>query len=330
MTVLRDLRRLTLGVLAPVALAAAVLSACGGGTSQIEKFKPSRVVVLGDEASALIDDGAHNAFKYSVSGLNASTVRDCTVLPTVVQSIASYYGFVFAECNLAGAPVTAVNRAKAGATVTDASTGLAKQMAEGTLGAGDLVTVFFGTNDVIQVYEQFAAGKVTQAAALAEVQARGAAAADQINLLLASGAKALVFLAPQMGVSPYAYARQAAGDAGAPQFLNDLTYQFNGYLRTRIDAKRFDARNFGLIITDDVVAAVAKTPSGYTSYLASPYDVANAECVAALPNCTTATADVVSGGGSSTHLWAGDRWLAYPGHALLANQALSRLANLPL
>jgi outer membrane lipase/esterase len=329
MTVLRDVRRLALGVLAPLAVVAAVLSACGGGTSQVAKFKPNRLVVLGDEASALVDDGAHNAFKYSVNGMNASGVRDCTVLPTAVQSVAAYYGFVFAECNTAGAAVAAFNRAKVGATVADASTGLARQIAEGALGDGDLVTVFFGTNDVIQVYELFASGALSRDAALAEIQARGALAADQMNSLLATGAKALLFLAPQMGVSPYANAKLAT-DGGAATLLNDLTYEFNGYLRTRIDARKYDARNFGLIISDDVVAAVAKTPSGYTSYLVSPYDVGDAVCVAALPACTTATADLVSGGLYNTHLWASDRFLGYPGQALLANQALSRLANLPL
>jgi len=330
MTVLRDVRRLALGVLAPVALAAALLSACGGGTSQVSKFQPTRVVVLGDEASALIDDGSHNAFKYTVNGLNTSGVRDCTVLPTAVQSVASYYGFVFAECNTAGATVNAFNRAKVGATVADANTGLAHQIAEGALGNGDLVTVFFGTNDVIQVYELYAKGTLTRDAAVAEIQSRGALAADLMNNLLATGAKALLFTAPQMGVSPYAYAKAAAGDSGASAMLNELTYQFNGYLRTRIDARKYDARNFGLIISDDVVAAVAATPSGFTSYLVSPYNVSDAECVVALPACTSATADLVSGGLYDTHLWASDRFLAYPGQSLLANQALSRLANLPL
>ena len=329
MTVLRVLRRRMLRALAPVAVVAAALTACGGGTSQIEKFKPTRLVVLGDEASALVDDGAHNANKYSVQGYNSNGPRDCTVLPTVTQSVASYYGFVFAECNAGGAAVTAFNRAKPGAKVADASTGLAAQMAVGSLGVGDLVTVFFGTNDIVEVYEAYASGALSRDGALAEVQARGAAAADQINLLLATGAKALVFLAPQMGVSPYARAKVAT-DGGAVQTLNDLTYQFNGYLRTRIDAKRFDARNFGLIITDDVVAAVAKNPSSYTSYLISPYNVTDAVCATAVPNCTTATADLVSGGTYNTYLWASDRWLGYPGHSLLTNQAISRLANLPL
>ena len=46
------------------AAASVALSACGGGTSQYEPFVPGRVLVVGDELSAL--DSAGN--KYGVNG----------------------------------------------------------------------------------------------------------------------------------------------------------------------------------------------------------------------------------------------------------------------
>jgi hypothetical protein len=58
--------------------------------------------------------------------------------------------------------------------------------------------------------------------------------------------------------------------------------------------------------------------------------VSNAECLVALPNCSSAAADLVSGGLYNTHLWADDRRLGYPGPALLANRAVSLLRSLPL
>jgi len=329
MTGLRDWRRLVLRVVAPVAVVAAVLAACGGGTSQAVAYAPKRLVVLGDESSMLVDDGTHNGLKYSVNGINTSNARDCAVLPLVTQAVGALYSFVFAECNTAGAPVTAVIRAKLGAKVADPVSGLAQQMAEGALGADDLVTVYFGTNDVIEIYELYASGAKSRAEALAEAQSRGTAAAGQFNKLLATGARALLFLAPEMGKSPYAAAKNA-GDPGAVALLSELTHQFNGYLRTNIDGQKYDGRNYGLIITDDIITALVAAPSGSTAYLVSPYDVSNAECLVALPNCTSATADLVSGGLYNSHLWADDRHLGYPGHALLANRAVSLLRSLPL
>lgn len=44
MTLLRDLRRLAVFVCAPLALSATLLAACGGGTSQVEAFRPSRLI----------------------------------------------------------------------------------------------------------------------------------------------------------------------------------------------------------------------------------------------------------------------------------------------
>jgi len=213
--------------------------------------------------------------------------------------------------------------------VADAVTGMAQQIAEGALGPDDLVTVYFGTNDLVEIYELYASNALTRAGALAEAQSRGRAAADQFNKLLATGARALLFLAPELGLSPYAIAKNA-GDPGAKALLSELTYQFNGHLRTNIDAQKYDGRNYGLIITDDIVSALVAAPSGSTLYLASPYDVTTAECVVALPNCTTAAADLVSGGLYNSHLWADDRRLGYPGHALLANRAVSLLRSLPL
>ena len=86
MTVLNDVRRQ--GWLAGISMAVAaagLMAACGGGTSQVEPFKPGRVIAFGDESSVIVNDGANNGRKYSVNGLDANAARDCTVLVPMVR-----------------------------------------------------------------------------------------------------------------------------------------------------------------------------------------------------------------------------------------------------
>jgi len=65
-----------------VAIAAAVvLTACGGGTSQVETFSPTRMISFGDEASLVVNDSAANGRKYTVNGLDANAARDYTLTP---------------------------------------------------------------------------------------------------------------------------------------------------------------------------------------------------------------------------------------------------------
>src|SRR4051812_31191165 len=90
-------------ILALAAFAAGLLTACGGGTSQYDPFVPGRVLAFGDENSVIDSQGR----KYSINGVkdtldeNGQTVSaiDCTALQNWAQSVASHYGFVFAECN---------------------------------------------------------------------------------------------------------------------------------------------------------------------------------------------------------------------------------------
>ena len=106
MTFLSELRRLGARVLAPMALAAALLAACGGGTSQVEKFRPDRLIVLGDENSMIEDfvdaEGKHDGFKYTLNDRSSTASGKCLTLPIAAQSVAALYGFAFPQCNGAG------------------------------------------------------------------------------------------------------------------------------------------------------------------------------------------------------------------------------------
>lgn len=354
MTFSSELRRLGARVLAPVALAAALLAACGGGTSQVAAFKPDRLLVLGDESSLIEDfvdaDGKHDGFKYSINDRSATTTGKCQALPIAAQSVAALYGFAFRQCNPLAITPQAFILAARGATVGSVSTGLAAQLQQvktatqgNALGASDLVMLLIGGNDIIELYERSLSG-LSPADAVAEAQRRGAQAADQINdAILATGARALVITVPDLGLSPYAVNANKT-NPGASGLLGSLTYEFNAYVRTRIDASRFDGRNYGLVLADDIVAAMSKRP---TSFLTAPAVASASACLiadglsadqvaSAVLKCnTTATVSgatevkLVAGANSGSHLWASDRHIGPSAHARIGSQAQSRAATNP-
>jgi outer membrane lipase/esterase len=330
MTASTPLRRLARRLGALAAATTALLAACGGGTAQIEPFEPNRLIVFGDDHSAIVDDGTHNGRKYTVNGLNSDAVplRDCLLLPNWVQTLSSHYGFAFAECNRAGATPRAFMRAKPGAKIEDATIGMAAQVAEQTAAGGgftgkDLVTVMMGANDLIEISESVVAGTLTEPQAMTEARRRGSVLAGHINGVLAAGGKAIVSTVPDMGLTPYALSRNTA-TPGVAARLSSLSYEFNATLRTSIDQTRFDGRNYGLVLTDDTVQTITRFPStfGYANATAGV-------CAVAPPNCTSATADLVAGGTVDGFVWADDRHLTPSMHSRIGSQALTRALNNP-
>lgn len=329
MTVLRDLCRFGARFVAPAALAAALLAGCGGGSSQVETFRPSRVIVFGDETSLLVDDGANNGKKYSVNGLNSSTsLRDCTVLPLWTQAMATLYGFVFSECNPDSAAPKAYMRALAGAKIDDPTTGLAQQISNqassgGELGSRDLVTVMIGANDLYELFDMVQAGTMTHADAVAEAGLRGKHAAGQINAILSTGARAIVATVPDLSLSPYVLALQSSFSNAKSQ-MYALVYEYNAYLRSGIDSSLYDGRNYGLVVADDLTQAMVKSPSNY-----SLTNVVDAACKVALPACTSASDDLVTDATAAGYLWADAKHLGPTAHTQLGSRATSRATGNP-
>ena len=323
---------------ASVLAAAVLLASCGGGTAQVEAFKPNRLIAFGDESSLLEDfvdtTGVHDGFKYGINDRSSGNAGKCLVDPTVAQLVASHYGFVFSQCNPNTETPRAFIQAQRLATVDDPSLGLAQQRANlPDLGPKDMTTVMIGSNDIIELYERTLIG-MTRAEAVAEAQRRGGHAAEQVNAILATGARALVMTVPNLGVSPYA-ATANQTNPGASALLNDLTVEFNAYLRTRIDSAKYDGRNYGLVLADDIVSAMARTPA---SFLNSPAITNAAACH--MPDVITAdsaataalacdSSALVSGAVSASHLWATDRHLGPNAHNRIGSQAASRASSNP-
>ncbi|MBL8352428.1 MAG: hypothetical protein JNL87_19190 [Burkholderiaceae bacterium] len=323
----RDLRRLGAFLLAPLVLSAALLAGCGGGTSQVDPFSPSRLIVMGDESSVIESNGR----KYAMNDeRNAVVANRCLDQPTITQMVATLYGFVFEQCNPTGAVPKAFIHARVGARVGDPATGLAAQIAGvSALGPADMVTVMIGTNDIIELYESVRAGTITRDQAIDLAKARGKTAAAQISAVLATGARALVMTVPDVGQSPYATTASAA-DPNARSLLHDLSYDYNGTLRTSI--KPDDGRYWGLVLADDAVAAVVASPS---SYLAAPANTTIAACTSAkITDCVitsdAATTTLVTGAKTDNYLWAGDRYLGPVAHFRIGQLAQSRATNNPL
>ncbi len=329
MTSFRDLRRLGARLLAPVGVCAALLTACGGDTSPVVSFAPARVVAFGDENNVIVNDGSNDGFRYTINDRSRSSAGKCLASPTIVQTVATQYGFVFAECNPESLTPKAFVHAKAGATVEDPVTGLAAQrVAVANLGPTDLIIVMIGGNDLTALYERVRAGSMTDGEAIEEAKRLGRSAAAIISDMLATGARALVMTVPNLSLTPYAL-NAGKTDSNAISLLDRLSYDYNGSLRTSILPN--DGRNFGLVLADDIVAVIRDNPS---TYLESPYNVTDAACTTTdVKDCvlttSSSTTTLVPGATLNSHLWASDRHIGPNAHLRIGQQALARAVNNP-
>lgn len=295
----RGLRKAAAALLAAVASLA--VSGCGGSSGAIEPFKPERMMVLGDELSLLLPDGR----KYTVNAYKAGTTTiDCAVHPLWVQNVATVFGLTFAQCNPNGATVTAAQMfAQAGAKSTDAAAQLSQALSAGAFSEKQIVTVYFGMHDVLELYAQYPAR--SQDSLKAEIRARGVALGQQVNSVARAGPAVLLVTAPDLGVAPFGVAETAAKPeaAGLPsrgRFLSDLADAFNAGLRVTIIN---DGRLIGLISSDQMVRDIQ--PPYNTFYGFSNLTTALCRATASPPACGTDT--LVDGGDTLTWGYATDR-----------------------
>ncbi|MDZ7812743.1 MAG: esterase [Ideonella sp.] len=303
--------------LAVLALSGALLAGCGGGTSQVDQFRATRLLSFGDELNLLTADGK----KYSVNALGDADALLCGNNPLWVQSVAAYYGLTFAQCNTNNATdLKAVTLATVGAGVADFQTQVDAFQAGNAFTNTDLITVFVGPHDVRAAYAKFPAQ--SEAALVAELKAKGEALAVRVNALTALGPRVLVSTAMDVAVTPWALAEKAAHtDTDRAALLSRLTDAFNLAMRLKLVN---DGSKIGLLLADDLSRSMSSERTR------GAFGIANstvAACSTALPNCTTKT--MVTGASASTYLWADDTRPGYLFHTNLARQATTRLSNLP-
>jgi len=307
--------RAVAGLLAAVAL----LTACGGGTSQYEPFIAQRVFAFGDETSTLTAEPAGNGRKYSVNGLDDDGNVDCQLQPIWVQAVAANYGYVFAECNRGAIEPRAFMFAAEGATSAGVALQVeAAQVQSGGFRDGDLATVLAGTNDIIELYQRFPAESEATLTALA--QQRGARVARAVNRLVELGAKVIVSDLPNVGLTPYALKERALHtDTDRAALLTRLTTAFNQQLGVTI---LLDGRFIGLVQADLQFRAIAQSPAGFGFA-----NITEGVCTVALPLCRDDT--LVPDGGAFIYLWADDTRMSSGGQAQLATLAVDRARRNP-
>jgi outer membrane lipase/esterase len=324
------------GLLALATAGTLLLASCGGGGSgdQAVKFKPTRMVVFGDETSLLLPPSTPTAIdgrKYGINGFTLGVtppVPDCQENPIWVQLLAREHGLVFGQCNPTNAPVTALMRAANGAKVADVVVALDTFLAADKLGSKDLVNIFVGTHDVLELYEKVRAGTLTEAAAVAEAARRGGVLATQFDRITNksnSGSRALYLLIPDLGQTPLAVSA-VDGRAERVRLLTLLTERFNNQLRGQITN---NGRSIGLV---DAMQEFRNVISGRTSVSFS--NLTTAACVTALlVDCTTATLVPVANLGAleqqQTWLWADSYHLSPGAHAVLSDRAIYITRNNP-
>ncbi len=295
-----------------VTLGTALLAGCGGGTSQSDPFVPQRLLAFGDETSALSATGT----KYGVNGLSAGNVIDCSLEPIWVQQLANVYGFAFTECNPSFIEPKAFMRAVVGAQVDDVAAQVEAQVAAGGFRDKDLATVLAGTNDILALYAQYPGRSVESL--LEESRARGKRLAQVVNRLVGLGVKVVVSDLPDIGLSPYARAQKALDPNGFDRavLISNLAAAFSEQLGVNVV---LDGRFVGLVQAQLSFQALGRFPGNF--------NVSEAVCAIALPNCTTGT--LIPGGNTTAYLWADDTRLATAGHSQLANLAIDRARRNP-
>jgi outer membrane lipase/esterase len=303
------------------ALGAALAASCGGSTEPIEPFVPQQVIVLGDETNLLTVDGK----RYGVNGLDTNGAFDCRLLPVWTQMVAGAWGYVFDQCNPDGlASTRGVMRAAFNAKAADLDAQIDAQLAAAAPTSKDLYTVLVGMHDIIELYEQYPGPKECDSDTgqnpplEQEVRSRGTHVAQQINRLIELGARVIVSTVPDLGLSPYGLAREAASP-GQSALITCLTAAFNA--RVRVDIIQ-DGRYVGLVLTDDLIPLMAEKPANY-----GLANVTDAACTTAVPDCTTQT--LVAGANATNYLWADDRRLGPVAHSQLYQLAVTRAQRNP-
>lgn len=312
-----------------MAVGALLLSSCGGSgqSSQSKRFHPTRMIVFGDETSLLLPPSTPHgvdALKYTNNGFDAltSTTLDCSSNPIWVQQLAAEYGLVFDECNPTAATPTAQMRATVGGKVADVVTAVDAFLATSAPVPTDLITMMVGTNDILELYNSVNSSALTEAAAVIEIERRGALVATQIGRLTSRDNKKgrLIYATvPDPGLTPFGRSQSSDGRT----LLALLTKKFNDAMRNGVE---INGHSLGFLDAGQKVRNIVDTVLKGKSADAIT-NVTAVACSTAVPNCTPST--LVSGATAINYLWAGDLYLGYAGHLYVGDDARNLATGLP-
>lgn len=304
--------------LAAVAVAALVAGCGGGGTAQIDPFKPTRIIAFGDESGTILQSGK----KYTINGLNTDTqLIDCKLNPVWSQVLSAGFGMVYPQCNTDFVALPqGIMYATAGDKVADVQARIDQHLSSDGFGPKDLVALFVGVNDILELYRQFPA--VSREALIGEAQARGKLLAAQANRIANANGRVLVSTIFDVGLTPFGQnEKQQQIDIDRSVLLNDLSAAFNTALRLNL---LNDGRLIGLVLTDETIQQIVRFPGAFGFS-----NVTQAACRAdvAPQECTTNT--LQPDASATTWLWAGNTLLSPGAQQRIGTAALTRAKNNP-
>lgn len=300
-----------------VAVGLALLVSCGGSGQQVEPFAPKRVLVFGDEQSLLQADGK----KYSINALDTTGALSCAASPVWTQSLAANFGMVFPGCPGTVAEPQGRMYASVNAKVADVAVQIDSHLGGDTFSRTDLVTVFAGLHDILDIYAQFPGRSRTDV--IQDASAAGAALAAQINRIAQADGRVIYVTLQDLGRSPFGLAQRIAnpGDIDRATLLSDLTNSFNKSLKLAVIN---DGRLIGLVSEDELSVVVTNNPGN--GGFANVTDAACLDTVA-LVDCTSAT--LVAGATASSFYWADATHLSAGAQATLSQAAQVRARGNP-
>lgn len=156
---------------------ACILAACGGATSTVDPFVPTRVIGLGDGYNGLV------------------TVTGTGEVETVVGQVAALFG------------VSSANVVNNAATSPILISQLSSQTSGLTFSETDLVVLSIGTGDIKAAYD---ANPSNSDAAVAAAESAAASLATEIENMLQRGAKHVLVMQPlEFSTTPYGRANSA-------------------------------------------------------------------------------------------------------------------------
>lgn len=219
-----------------------------------------------------------------------------------------------------------------GAKVAELQTQVSTHRSE--LRDGVLVTVMIGQNDILEMYDDVIHSRRADSEAQSILETRGALAAAIIKDILATGAKVVLALTPDLGQSPLAFAVNQQ-----PALLTAYTTKFNNALKFGMGSVAAqDGRHFALVESDLFTNPITRSASyvhgtalcdmAATFKHPDGSDVTNQDAddyAKRLKYCNANT--MVTNGSVATYMWADDTHFAPAGHAQVGSLAASRVYN---
>lgn len=252
-----------------------------------------------------------------------STVYDCSTPRIWVHVVARNYGRGFnSQCALD--PYTgAVSHAAYGAQTDDVIAQIAAH--RGELNGSTLVTIMVGQNDILAQYNAIRAtpATTTEAAAIAELQARADRMAAAVKDVIGTGAKVVLALTPSLNDSPKGV---SGSEDGA--LLSRLLVAYNDRLYVR-GLGNVSGRDLAGVNPDTFTNTTTRSTSYVhstalcnTTGLSKPDGTLTTGLDADVRFCNTNT--LVTNGSVSTYMWADNTHFAPLGHSLIGALAYNR------